>query len=374
MTQPRLAICIPTHHGRAAFLRECLQSVLSQLGEVPPGSVTLSVSDNASEDGTEAFLEALGRQYPGLLTCHRHPIDRGFVPNMLQVMHQAAGEYGWLLSSDDRVAPGGLRRVYEALGSEPELAGLTVNFSIYDVSMTRRLPSLPTVLYPDGWERRRLYLSREDALRECGSLAGYVSGQVYHRGLWLEAAEALGEARLAAAGYFPYVRLLGEMLKRQPRWLWLPEPCVENRMGNDSVTAGMNRNILRYQCNVLRDITAVWAEALGPRSPAFRALIKDNYAAVWNWRSVCSYKVASRCPLSDDIRALALWTRHLSFLPGFWLTLFPVLLVPAPVLRAVALPAARRLGLAVSKLAGESFAGESFAGESAGDAAAEGSA
>ena len=350
MTQPRLAICIPTHHGRADFLRDALESVWSQLGDVPPGGVTVCVSDNASEDGTEALMRALSEQHPGLVIYHRHPKNLGFIPNMLQVMQSASGEYGWLLSSDDRIAPGGLRRVYEALGSKPNLAGLTMRFQAYDTSMTCPLDPVPEALYPDDREQSHLYSSLEEAFRQCGSLAGYVSGQVYHRGLWQAAVETLGSARIEAAGYFPYMLLLGEMLKQQPCWLWLPEPSVENRLGNDSVTPDMNRNILRYQCNVLHDITTVWAATLRPNSPVFRALLKDNYAAVWNFRSVCSYKVASRCPLSDDIRALVQWTRRLSFLPGFWLSVFPVLLVPSAVLRAVVLPVARRLHLAVAEL------------------------
>jgi len=351
MTQPRLAVCIPTHHGRAAFLREALESVLNQLGDVPPGGVTICVSDNASADGTEALMRDLSEQHPGLITYKRHAENLGFIPNMLGVMQSASGEYGWLLSSDDRIAPGGLRRVYKALGSAPDLAGLTMRFQAYDTSMTRPRDPVPAILYPDDCKRGHLYTSLEEAFRQCGSLAGYVSGQVYHRGLWLAAAAALGPARIDAAGYFPYMLLLGEMLKQQPRWLWLPEPCVENRLGNDSVTPDLNWNILRYQCNVLHDISAVWAATLGPHSLAFRALLQDNSASVWNWRSVCSYKAASRCPAADEVRALVEWTKCLSSLPSFWLSVFPVLLLPSSVLRTVVLPLARRLRLAVPESA-----------------------
>lgn len=346
MSQPRLTICIPTHHGRAVFLREAIESVLSQLGEVPPGSVTLCVSDNASEDGTQALIGDLCRRHPGLISYHRFASNQGFIPNMLQVMREADGEYGWLLSSDDRIAPGGLRRVWDALGSEPDLAGITVNFQSFDVTLTRRLDPLPPRLYPADRESRHLYTSVESFFRQCGSIAGYVSGQIYHRDLWKQAVENLGPARLEAASYFPYLLLLGEMLKRQPHWLWLPEPAaVENRLGNDSVTAAMNRNILRYQCNVLHDITAVWAACLGTRSAAYRGLVEDNAATTWSWRAVCSYKVASHCPPADEVRALVEFTRRLFFLPRYWLTVFPVLLIPHPVLRAVLRPAGHFLRL-----------------------------
>lgn len=352
MTKPRLAICIPTHHGRADFLRIALESVLDQLGDVPPGRVSICVSDNASEDGTAALIRALSEQHMVPISYHRHAVNLGFPPNMLQVMREADGEYGWLLSSDDRVAPGGLRRVYEALDSEPGLAGISLRFQAYDTALSERHDPLPAVLHPADREHRHLYLTLEDAMRQCGSVAGYVSGQVYHRGLWREAVEALGVARVEAAGYFPYMLVLGEMLRRHPRWLWLPEPNVENRLGNDSVTAAMNRNILRYQCNVLCDITAVWAAILGPRTPIFRALIADNFASAWDWRSLCSYKVASRCPVSDEVRAAIEWTRRLYFLPRFWLTGFPVLILPRQVLQFIALPVARRLRLAAPKASG----------------------
>jgi abequosyltransferase len=345
MTFPLLAICIPTHHGRAIFLREAVESVLSQLGDVPADAVTIHISDNASQDETQEMVKALCEQYPGLITYHRHETNLGVTANILRVMADARGDYGWMLSSDDRIAPGGLHRVWEALHSQADLAGLTLNFQVYDVTMTHPQASLPERLYPADKENAHRYETMEEALRECGSLAGYFSGQVYRRTLWQEAADTVGPKRLEAAGYFPYVLMIGEILKRHPRWMWLPEPLVENRLGNDVATSELNRNIVVYQYKVLKDMTAVWASLLGTRSPVYRELLRDNFMTVWHWRAICSAKAVSHCSWADEVRALIEFTRRLYFLPVFWLTSFPILLIPHGVFRAVA-PAARLLGLA----------------------------
>lgn len=345
MANPRLTFCIPTHDGRGPFLHEVLHSIFTQIEDVPPGCLTVSISDNASQDSTQEVVADFQARFPGLIRYSRHEVNQGFLPNMLQALGEAPGDYGWLFSSDDCVAPGGVKRVWEALRDHPGLGGMTVDFQPYDSTLTHPRPGIDHRVYPADWEKTHLYSSLEDAFGECASLMGYFSGQIMSLPLWREARDAIGLDALRRAGYFCYVYLNGEILRRQPRWLWLGGPVVQNRTDNDSVTREMNRNLMRYQTAVLNDMTWVWGKVLGRHSRTFRRLVRVNAGAVWSWRSLCSYKV-SACTRRDEAQAVIDWTRVLYFLPAYWLSTFLVLLIPRSVLRLAVLPAARRLNLA----------------------------
>jgi abequosyltransferase len=56
MSGPLLSFCIPTHHGRAAYLKEAIDSMLEQIVGQHEGDVQICVSDNGSDDGTAELL------------------------------------------------------------------------------------------------------------------------------------------------------------------------------------------------------------------------------------------------------------------------------------------------------------------------------
>ena len=60
----KLALCIPTHHGRAETLRQLLDSVLRQDGLPAPDGLEITISDNASTDGTADLVRHYQRVSP----------------------------------------------------------------------------------------------------------------------------------------------------------------------------------------------------------------------------------------------------------------------------------------------------------------------
>lgn len=346
MTQSavRLSICIPTHDGRGKVFQEAVDSVLAQLTPALRGRVQICISDNASEDGTQALAEHYGRENPGLFLYHRHPTNLGFTQNLMALINIAQGDYCWLLSSDDMMAGQGLLRVLAALDQYPTLAGLTVDLSYYDRSMTRRVrEDMSAILLPRTPERAQVFTSPEQIFRECGSVQGGLSMQVFDRKLWLEALEETGEARCADFRLFPYLYLFGKMVRKRPAWLWLPEKLIQSRTDNDYLSEDLNQNALRYQINIMEELYRVWGELFGPSSTTCRSLMHTNFRLFWNGSALLNYKNRYFCTTSDEIRALVMWTRCLFFLPAFWVTAFPVLLTPGFALRA-ALPALKRTG------------------------------
>ena len=335
MSIPRLSICIPTHDGRGEFLRQALLSVLNQIEDLPSGSVTISISDNASQDSTRQIVREFSSKYPDLISYSRNEINLGFAPNMLRAIGGADGEYAWLLSSDDCIAPDGLRRALETLGRHPGAAGMTVNFAAYDCLMEKEKPIPIDMGLPDDPTQEHAYTSVADALRHCSSVLGYVSGQIVHRELWQQAAEKMGEKELIAVGYFPYIFLIARMLQERPLWVWQPEPLVRNRLDNDSFTRALGNNLIQYMLGNLRCMELVWATFLGRHSALYRHVMRDGYKRYWTWRQVISYKAHTRSTLKDNAALLFESTRHFYFVPSFWILTFPCLLIPHPLFRAI---------------------------------------
>ena len=333
MSIPRLSICIPTHDGRGEFLRQALVSVLNQIEDLPPGSVTISISDNASQDSTQQVVREFSSKYPGLISYSRNEVNLGFAPNMLRAIGGADGEYAWLLSSDDCIAPGGLTRVLDTLKKYPEAAGLTVNFATYDSQMqTEKVISLDISL-PQDPTAEHAYRSVPETLQHCSSMLGYVSGQIVHRETWQQAANVAGEEKLIGLGFFPYIYVIARMLQSRPLWIWQPERLVWNRLDNDSVTRDLKNNLIQYMLGNFHGMEVIWAEFLGRHSPLYRHLMVDSYRRYWTGRQIISCKARTRSTLADNFHLLCEFTRNFYFVPGFWFLTFPCLVIPHPFFR-----------------------------------------
>lgn len=331
-TGPILTFCIPTHDGRGPFLREALESILSQAAEIAPGCLLVSISDNASQDDTRAVVADFQSRFPGTISYRRNETNLGFTENMCQAVAGATGDYCWLFSSDDRLAPGGVRRVWEVLVCAPETAGITVNFSVYDRWMNQRQQDIGPLLQPLEAQREMVFQGLPEILLNCGAMMGYVSGQVFRRDLWRRAVAETELLKLQTAGFFPYTLLIVHIVQQKPVWAWLPEVCVEHRSDNDSVNADTGKNLVSYQSGILRSMAFVWRNALG-RSRIHRTLLRRSLQNSWRGRQIIFYKMHSRPSLMDEVRMLTTFIAHLWFLPEFWIKTFPCLLLPRPALQ-----------------------------------------
>ena len=116
-----LSLCIPTFN-RVNYLRELLPFLFAELAVVNQTSiqVELLISDNASTDGTESYLEGLS--CPGL-KIFRNANNIGGDRNFLACVERASGEYVWLFGDDEMLEPGGIGRILALLAKEhPVLA------------------------------------------------------------------------------------------------------------------------------------------------------------------------------------------------------------------------------------------------------------
>src|ERR1700722_12343084 len=112
---PLVSIGIPTY-SRAAKLERAIRSVLGQTH----ANLEVVISDNASEDDTEAFCRALCAREPRVRYL-RSPVNRGPTANFNTVIHELRGDYAMLLSDDDWLDPDYVATCLAELREAPEL-------------------------------------------------------------------------------------------------------------------------------------------------------------------------------------------------------------------------------------------------------------
>lgn len=110
---PKVSVCVPTYN-RAAYLAQCLESILRQTFT----DFELIVVDNASTDETPAAVAGFADPR---LRYYRNPTNIGQIPNVNRGLALASGEYVCICHDDDLYAPDILRREVEVLSDHPDV-------------------------------------------------------------------------------------------------------------------------------------------------------------------------------------------------------------------------------------------------------------
>lgn len=324
---PRLSICLPTHDGRAGLLARALDSIVPQLEAASPGAVELCVSDNGSQDATQQLLADLAERLGASLRTARFEVNQGFTPNLLQVVELARGEHVWLMGSDDEVEPGGVALVLGILEAEPDRSGLTLNRrNIDDDDPGHEPDDAAHVLPPPG---RTGYKDAAAALGELAMLQDYISTQVVRRTAWAEAVARIGPAGIAAGRNFPHMPILGAVIQADPRWRWVAEPVVRHRIGRASVTSTFDAGLSAYTAMVTDDRERIWRGMFGRRSSLYRRALRSAWTITAHPAAVAHLHRQADQTRALDLVLLRTMARSYWFLPAFWLTTVPVLLLPS---------------------------------------------
>lgn len=100
-----LSFCITTRN-RAAYIGATLESLVSQATD----EVEIVVLDAASTDGTRETVEGFARRFPRL-RYFRQETNEGVDRDYDRTVELARGEYCWMMSDDDALAPGAVAEV-----------------------------------------------------------------------------------------------------------------------------------------------------------------------------------------------------------------------------------------------------------------------
>ena len=145
---PRIDVIVPCYkYGH--LLRECVRSVLDQQTGV---HVRVIVIDDCSPDDTETIGRALANE-DSRVEYIRHATNQGHLITFNEGLALATGDYTLLLSADDKVVPGTLRRAAQLLNAHPNVGfayGHAVKFrgDEANAGAARETDDFPTRIIP----------------------------------------------------------------------------------------------------------------------------------------------------------------------------------------------------------------------------------
>jgi len=170
----KVSVCIPTFNS-AAYVRECIESVLAQNGV----ELEVIVFDNASEDDTWEIVQSFSDPR---ISAFRSDQNRGMAANFNCTLNKARGEYVKLLCSDDRLEPSALSLQAQFLDEHEEICMATSGRLLIDSSnnviATVQWFSRPVII--EAVNLRTISLVH-------GNIVGEPSAVMFRREAWLRA-------------------------------------------------------------------------------------------------------------------------------------------------------------------------------------------
>ena len=305
----KLSICIPSYN-RAEFIPDLLLSIVSQYDE----RVEIVICDNGSQDQTESLVQSWQARYPRIIY-ERFEKNVGPDRCFLRSIEMASSPFCWLMGDDDIIEPGGIERVLDAL--KEDLTGITVNRVAYDVRLEKKWmePSR-------GLDADRLFLDAEECFYSLFVLFGFLSAQVVNRAAWLAIAKEEDVSRYFNAYVLIYI--MGRMIQKNPKWLYINTPLVGWRSGNDSFSKELGR-YKRFELDVV-GYQAIARGLFAKQKKIYKKVMKE-ICSLHFLGHIRDLKFKKNIP-SFAFKGILLCLPRLYALPCFWVKIFPFLLTP----------------------------------------------
>lgn len=305
-----ISFCIPTYN-RSSLLSELLDSILEQ---ECVDAVEVVISDDASTDATALTAEAYRSRFRNFKFIAQ-PTNIGIDGNFLAVVAAATSPYIWLMGDDDRLEPGGIRRLLEAIDQWPQAVGFTLGVIDYDVTMTRPVGIRAT-------PPTQLMTGATAVFSSMAELLGFMSALVVKRDLWNS---AINDAAIRAIrNYYVQVIILGRILGESGQWGVIQTPCVGFRTGNDQLQARYGwLDRLKIDAQAYSEV----ADLLFPHEPETRAAIRRR---IFNTHIMARITNAKTMPAPTEgvASAIVFLAKTYGTLPAFWTRALPMLLAP----------------------------------------------
>lgn len=307
---PFLSICILTYN-RVGTLREALDSILPQVVDRP--EIEVVVSDNASTDNTGEVVRGYCERNPRL-RYSRNEVNGGFDGNFVACIEKAAGRYTAFFSDDDIAPPDFVERLMADLTeSEPVVAYLNCAPFYHDNPAQVGTPTQPVL--------KRLFTNPTEYFLYTG--LGFISSLI------LETAEARKHIPKAVLG-------------RGMAYVDIASRCVLSTKG-PFLFDGTLSVLARYEQNSRYDVLSYGVMSC---TEAHYDLLRDGLLTEEDvaWHNRKSIRLfLPRCIVNNRLKARNIVpARELRRLYGkersFYRFAYPLALIPAPLLRWVALP------------------------------------
>ena len=263
-----LSFCIPTYNF-AAFIGETLDSIIQQADD----RVQIVIVDGGSTDNTAQIVAEKARSFPNIKFIQR-PQRCGVDLDILESVAQADGEFCWLFSSDDLLAPGAVAFLRRQMQDDWNV--FLTNFQVCDLNMQRLerhriidVESLATFDWSDSAERSQ-YLALAETTT---AFFSFISGIVVRRSSWNsvpQQTEFVGSCWIIAAQLFALAR--DRLTVR-----YNPGELVLKRGGNDSFMSGGIVNRMALSIDGFRRVAEHYFGAGSPEARQVSRVLKHEY-------------------------------------------------------------------------------------------------
>lgn len=176
----KLSICIPTLN-RGSFIGETLESIVSQLVD----QVEVIIVDGGSTDNTEQVVCFFQQTFSNIRyvkkdSAEKKPSNEGFDRDCNYAVELAEGRYCWLMTDDDLLKPGALRKIL--LETEKDHAVIVANAEVMNSDFTELLVHKRPIILQD-----RIFQPSEwdDFASTVGSHLTFVGAVIIKRQLWM---------------------------------------------------------------------------------------------------------------------------------------------------------------------------------------------
>lgn len=217
----KLSICIPTLN-RGSYIGETLESIVSQWED----GVEVVIVDGGSSDNTEQVVATYQDRFPSFRyfkkdSSEKKPSNEGFDRDCNNAVELADGKYCWLMTDDDLLKPGAIKKVLSEL--EKDYALVVANAEVKNSDFTellvhRRLALLEDrVFIPNQWD---------EFVSTVGSHLTFVGAVIIKRELWL----SRNREKYFGSGFVHVGVVFDEPIKGEI--LVTSNPLVSIRFGN----------------------------------------------------------------------------------------------------------------------------------------------
>jgi abequosyltransferase len=269
MSNYQLSVCMPTYNY-GAYIGMALDSVLDQ---IEPG-VEVIVLDSGSKDQTRQVVAERAQRHPALryeFQSKPGGIDR----DMARTVELSSGEYCWLLSADDALVPGALKRIIAAFSSGRQLLLANRWWCDADLMPLRRDAWLEGHGDDEDFNfcNEAVLRSYLDRARSVGALFSFMSCIGFNRAAWLQA----GNDTALAGSHYAHVQRLFEIGRQGAVLGYLADPLVYCRGGNDSFRSDGLMSRLLIDLNGFMGLSQALFPTNASLQKAFHGVLKREH-------------------------------------------------------------------------------------------------
>ena len=217
----KLSICIPTLN-RGNYIGETLESIIQQLEH----GVEIVIVDGGSTDNTEQIVTQYQASFPDIRyvrinESEKSPSNEGFDRDCNHAVELANGEYCWLMTDDDLLVPGAIRKIFNEIGK---------GYAIIVASVRVLNKDFSEVLIPRRPDVKQDIIFEPNELNKFAVIAGqaltFVGAVIVKKQFWL----SRRREKYFGSGFVHVGVIFDERIRENV--LVLADPLVSIRYGN----------------------------------------------------------------------------------------------------------------------------------------------